>query len=209
MRLISATRLNRPVCPSLARHSGMSAAAKAIIEARRRSRALVRMMSSSFCVVAAWTGAATHWPPRLTSRSAVTRSASARRSIGGIAIGDDASDAQPVFAREIQVALVMRRHAHHRAGAIVHQHEVCDIDGQRDARVHRMLHPIAGVEAKLFLGFQLGRGGAARLAALDEGRCLGIRLSQLVRDRSTAPSRFSAAALPMSSRTRARRPMAR
>ena len=31
-------------------------------------------------VAAAWTGAATHWPPRLTSRSAVTRSASARRS---------------------------------------------------------------------------------------------------------------------------------
>ena len=31
--------------------------------ARRRSRARVRMMSSSFCTVAAWTGAATHCPP--------------------------------------------------------------------------------------------------------------------------------------------------
>ncbi len=35
---------------------------------------------ASFCVVAAVTGADTHWPPRFTSRSAATRTASARRS---------------------------------------------------------------------------------------------------------------------------------
>ena len=47
---------------------------------RRSSRARVRMMSSSFWIVAAWTGDATHAPPCETSRLAATRSASARRS---------------------------------------------------------------------------------------------------------------------------------
>ena len=47
---------------------------------RRRSRARVRMMSSSFCTVAAATGASTQAPFWLTWREAATRSASARRS---------------------------------------------------------------------------------------------------------------------------------
>ena len=47
---------------------------------RRRSRALVRMMSSSFWTVAAWTGASTQTPFWETWRLAATRSASARRS---------------------------------------------------------------------------------------------------------------------------------
>ena len=50
------------------------------IAMRRRSRALVRMISSSFCTVAACTGASTHWPPCITCRLAATRRASARRS---------------------------------------------------------------------------------------------------------------------------------
>ncbi len=47
---------------------------------RRRSRALVRMISSSRWIVAACTGASTHWPPCKVWRLAATRSASARRS---------------------------------------------------------------------------------------------------------------------------------
>src|SRR5690606_26099271 len=50
------------------------------IAERRRSRALVRMISSSFCTVAAWTGASTQALPCSTWRLAATRSASARRS---------------------------------------------------------------------------------------------------------------------------------
>ncbi len=57
-----------------------------------------------------------------------------------------------------------------------------------------MLHPIAGVEAQLFLRLQLGRGRAARLAALDEGGRLGIRLGQFARDRMVRRDRDEACA---------------
>ena len=58
--------------PQLGRHPA--------IAARRRSRARVRMISSSRCTVAAVTGASTHWPFCSIWRAAATRSASARRS---------------------------------------------------------------------------------------------------------------------------------
>jgi hypothetical protein len=58
-------------------------------------------------------------------------------------------DGQVVFAGEIEVALVMRRAAEDGAGAVVHQHEVGDVDRQRPARVDRMLRADAGVEAEL------------------------------------------------------------
>ena len=44
------------------------------------------------------------------------------------------NDRQAVLARELEVALVVARAAEDRAGAVVHQHEVGDIDRQRLAR---------------------------------------------------------------------------
>ena len=41
---------------------------------------------------------------------------------------------QAVFAREVQVALVVRRAAEDRAGAVIHQHEIRDIDRQLPVR---------------------------------------------------------------------------
>ena len=46
--------------------------------------------------------------------------------------------AEPVFVDEIEVALVVRRAAEDRAGAVIHQDEVGDIDRQLPARIERM-----------------------------------------------------------------------
>jgi hypothetical protein len=53
---------------------------------------------------------------------------------------------QPVFPREIEVALVVRRTAEDRAGAVVHQDEVGDVDRQFPRRVERVAAGQAGVE---------------------------------------------------------------
>ena len=52
---------------------------------------------------------------------------------------DDLLDRQPIFFGEMEIALVMRRHRHHRAFAVAHQHVVADPDldflaGQRMRR---------------------------------------------------------------------------
>ncbi len=90
-----------------------------------------------------------------------------------IAIGDNSPHIEPVFAREIEVALVVRRHPHHRARSVIDQHEIGDEDGQRDLRVERMGDAKAGVEARFFLRLDFGGGRSARLAALDKRRGLG------------------------------------
>ena len=46
--------------------------------------------------------------------------------------------AEPVFVDEIEVALVVRRAAEDRAGAVFHQHEVGDIDRQLPVGIERM-----------------------------------------------------------------------
>ena len=51
-------------------------------------------------------------------------------AIDQIAIGDHAAHGQIIFARKIQIALVMRGAAKDRTSAIIHQHEIGDIDGQ-------------------------------------------------------------------------------
>ena len=72
-----------------------------------------------------------------------------------IAVGDHAMDRQPIFMREVEVALVVRRTAEDRAGAIVHQHIVHDPDGQMPIGVERMLDRKTGIETQLVAGLQL------------------------------------------------------
>ncbi len=82
--------------------------------------------------------------------------------------GDHAHDRQPVLGGEIEVALVVPGHRHDRAGAVIHQHEVGDVDRQALVGIERMDRADAGVEAELLGGLDLGRGGAACAALLDE-----------------------------------------
>ena len=62
--------------------------------------------------------------------------------------------AEPVRVDEIEVALVVRRAAEDRAGAVVHQDEVRDIDRQLPIRIERMDRLDAGVEALLLRGLE-------------------------------------------------------
>ena len=56
---------------------------------------------------------------------------------------------QAVLAGEVEVALVVRRAAEDRAGAVVHQDEVGDPDRQAPVRIERVDDSQAGVEAEL------------------------------------------------------------
>ena len=76
---------------------------------------------------------------------------------------DHAGDRQAVFSGEFEVALVVARHRHDRAGAVIHQHEIGDVDGQVCAG-ERVLGGDAGVEAELLRGLEFSGGGAALLA---------------------------------------------
>ena len=100
--------------------------------------------------------------------------------VGVLILGaDHGGHHQIVFPREVQIALVMRRTAEHRAGAIAHQDEVRDIDRQFPAVVERMHDADAGIEALLLGGLQRFLGGA-QLAALGvEGGDLGIAFQRL------------------------------
>ena len=89
--------------------------------------------------------------------------------------GDHLLDRQAVFLREREVALVVRRHAHHRAVAVAHQHVVADPHLDLLAG-ERMRDEQAGGHALLLHRRELGFLHAAALAFLDEGRELGIRL---------------------------------
>src|SRR3546814_8504464 len=79
-----------------------------------------------------------------------------------------------------------------RARAVLHQHEIGDIDRQFDRWIERMDRLEPGIEAELFLRLDLGRGGAALLAAGDDrgdlGAVGGVGLSDRVigRDRDEA-----------------------
>ena len=61
---------------------------------------------------------------------ALARLGLAREELVGIfgAGSDHARDRQAVLGREFEVALVVARHRHDRAGAVIHQHEIRDID---------------------------------------------------------------------------------
>ena len=88
----------------------------------------------------------------------------------------DRNVAEPVFADEVEVALVVRRAAEDGAGAVVHEDEIGDVDRQLPRRVERMERRDAGVEAHLLGGIDLGLRGAAVPAFLDECGKLRILL---------------------------------
>ena len=96
---------------------------------------------------------------------------------------DNALDGEHIFAREIKVAVVMRRAAEDSTGAIIHQHEIGDEQQQLPVRIERMDHGKAGVVALLLLRLDLGRGRATAPAFLGEGGEIGIVLRQCQRDR--------------------------
>ncbi len=76
---------------------------------------------------------------------------------------------QAVLVGEVEVALVARRAAEDGAGAVVHQHEVGDVDRHRPAVVEGMDDANPGVEAHLLGGLDLGGRGTAPLEVVDEG----------------------------------------
>ncbi len=76
--------------------------------------------------------------------------------------------AETVFVGEVEVALVMRRTAENRAGPVIHQHEIGDIDRQQPSVVEGVNDLEAGVEA-LFLRRLDRRDRRAHLVAfVDE-----------------------------------------
>ena len=91
-------------------------------------------------------------------------------------------DLYAVLVGEGEVPLVVRRHPHHGAIAVAHQHIVAD--PQRHRLVgDRVRHRQARGDALLLLCRQLGLGGAAGLALLQEGRHGGIVPCRLQRQR--------------------------
>ena len=72
---------------------------------------------------------------------------------------------QSIFAREIQITLVMRRTAKNRPRAVFHQHEIGDPHRKTDALDKRMRHPQPGVVAALLrrLDHRLARPQAGTL----------------------------------------------
>ena len=64
----------------------------------------------------------------------------------------------------------MRRTAENRPGAIVHQHEIGDIDRQTPFRIERMAHLEPRIIAFLFRRFDRRGGGATMMALGDEAR---------------------------------------
>jgi hypothetical protein len=87
---------------------------------------------------------------------------------GFAADGDDLLDRQAVLLGEGEIALVVRRHGHHGAVAVAHQHVVADPDFDLLAG-QRMGDEDAGRHALLFHRRDVGFGDAALLAFLDEG----------------------------------------
>ena len=88
-------------------------------------------------------------------------------------------DRQIIFARKVEIALVMRRAAEHRAGAVIHQHEIGDIDGQRLPFDYRMLDAQASEDAFFLCLFKrFGRGALAMEFGneLGQGRVIGRHL---------------------------------
>ena len=113
--------------------------------------------------------------------------------IGLITIGDHADHRQAILAGKIDVALVMRWATEHRAGAIVHQHKIGDVEWQLDCVVKRVLQPQAGIEAELFLRFDLRRCRPTLAALLDEGGDGGVT-GQALRNRMLRCNRDKAGA---------------
>ncbi len=112
-----------------------------------------------------------------------------RIGVGGV-LGHHARDREGIFGREFEIALVVPGHAHDRAGAVIHQHEVGDEQGQRLAG-EGVFGGDGGPETELFGGFERGCGRPALLALVDERSDLRIigeraRHRMIRRDRDEA-----------------------
>ena len=92
-------------------------------------------------------------------------------ALAGVGRHEDIDDGQAVFACEVEVALVVRRAADDGARAVVHQHEVGDVERQLPRRVGRMRDLEAGVEAELFSHLDGGLRRAEMVAERNEIRC--------------------------------------
>ena len=84
-----------------------------------------------------------------------------QRHVGLINRGEYRRDRQAVFGGKVVIPLIMRRAAKDRAGAVIHQDEVGDVDRQFPRGIKRMAHGQAGVEPQLVGLFQRLLGGAA------------------------------------------------
>ncbi len=96
--------------------------------------------------------------------------------------GDHLFDRQPVLLGELEIAFVVRRHAHHRAVAVAHQHVVADPDLDLFAG-QRMVDEYPRRHALLFHGRHVGFHHRAVLAFVDEGGELRVALRGMGRQR--------------------------
>ena len=96
---------------------------------------------------------------------------------------DDGHDRQLVTTREIHVALIAGRTAEDGPGAVVHQDEVRDVDGQHPGFVERVDRANAGIEAALFGGLDFGDRGSEATAFIAERGEVGIVFGSGARDR--------------------------
>ena len=90
---------------------------------------------------------------------------------------------QLVFAREIQIALIVRGTAENRAGAVTHQHEIGDHHRQFPTGIERVNGFQPGVVAELLGLFDGLFGGAGAAAFGNKGGKLRILLGQFLRQR--------------------------
>ncbi len=93
------------------------------------------------------------------------------RELGGIGVRRQhhRGHRPAIFAGEVEIALVMGRAAEDRAGAIVHQHEIGDVDWQTLVRLDRIAADQAGVVALLLGALDRLLAGAQLGAGLNEG----------------------------------------
>ena len=95
----------------------------------------------------------------------------------------DRDHRQPIFAGEFEVALIMRRAAEDRAGAVLHQHEIGDIDRNTPALVERMHRLETGRIAALLGGLDDRLAGAHAVAFGDERGEIRVVLGEAQRQR--------------------------
>ena len=88
----------------------------------------------------------------------------------------DRAHGTPIGAREFEIALIVRGTAEDRAGAVLHQNEIGDVDGKLSTLDHGMRDAHAGIEALLLLRLQFGEARAVTVTFLDERFGFGVRL---------------------------------
>jgi len=103
-----------------------------------------------------------------------------KHGVGFFAFGNHALDRQVIFASEVEIALVMRRHAEYRAGAVIHQHEIGDIDRQLPVWIERMGDGQAGIKTFFLHRFELVSRGTASFAFFGKTCQRAILAGQLL-----------------------------